>query len=361
MSGEGGNGPVSGDQFDEALKSLLDGNAGQPRFREMSAADRAKQADKARKQAERNRAKHARRRSGRRRHLGRGARILVTTVVLAVIGGGGLYAVSHFKPLRGHLPQAGITKTPVPAASAAPLPANVFAGTRADDWADGAAGIVLPAAHAVGPYSAAQVASAYATTERLLIAGNLDRSVLFGAKPTVFADLLAAPQRTQFLAGLNATGVSKDGSPRNTHSWIAVFAPGSAELIGDVIKVHGSLSAKVAHVSGMTVLAVVVNYLFAYPVARPGTPADWMRIVDHETGSIDFGNWQGPSGPFAPESLTQTANAGAYCAFQDGYIHPDYPAPHIPDTHATGPVVDPYSTALPPGQHEATCFQTNGT
>jgi hypothetical protein len=360
MSGEGGNGPVSGDQFDEALKSLLEGNAGQPRFREMSAADRAKQADKARKQAEREHAKHARHRAKPRRRLGRRARIIVTTVVLAVVGGGGLYAVGHFKSLKGHLPQASLAKSPSLAMPVAPIPANVFIGTAAEDWSDGASGIGLPVAHAIGPYSAAQVASAYATTQKLLIEGNLDRAVLFGAKPTAFANLLAAPQRALFLAGLNAKGVGKDGFPRNTRFWIATFAPGSADLIGDVIKVHGTMSAKVIRDSGTTMLDVEVNYLFVYPVARPGAPTDWMRVIAHQVGSVKFGSWGGSSGPFDPEFVTQMAVGGVSCNATDGYIHPDYPSDHVPAPSATGTAVDPYSMAAPPAG-KAVCRQTTRT
>jgi hypothetical protein len=62
-------------------------------------------------------------------------------------------------------------------------PLDPFAGKKADHWANGAAGIKLPAASAVGPYSAAEVAAAYEMTRNLLIAQDLDPTTLAGGPP----------------------------------------------------------------------------------------------------------------------------------------------------------------------------------
>jgi hypothetical protein len=105
-------------------------------------------------------------------------------------------------------------------------PVDPFIGTPANGWADGAAGIIVPAARAHGPYTTAQVRSAYETTRKLLIAGNLDWPTLRGGSPAAFTDLLTKQEQTQFLNGLNNTALDKDGTEKNTRKWVSSFAPG---------------------------------------------------------------------------------------------------------------------------------------
>jgi hypothetical protein len=145
----GGPGPASGDQFDAALRSLIDGTAGDARFREMSAADRAKQAKKSQQRAERDRAKRARGQSSARRRRRSPIRITTAIVIPAALICGGLYAYSHHKYANGPIAQPRAAN---PLASTR-LTARLFAGTPAENWRDGAVGIVPPVAHAVGPYS----------------------------------------------------------------------------------------------------------------------------------------------------------------------------------------------------------------
>jgi hypothetical protein len=71
---------------------------------------------------------------------------------------------------------------------AAGPPADPFAGTPADDWADGANGIVLPAAKPIGGFTRDQVKFAYQRTRKLLVAANLDPTTLLGGAPTAFAE-----------------------------------------------------------------------------------------------------------------------------------------------------------------------------
>ena len=49
------------------------------------------------------------------------------------------------------------------------------------------------------------------------------------------------------------------------------FAPGSTRLIGSVVKVEGTMSAKSVSVSGTTALAITVNYVFTYAIEPPGS------------------------------------------------------------------------------------------
>jgi hypothetical protein len=164
----------------------------------------------------------------------------------------------------------------------------------------------------------------------------LERALAGGA-PTAFADLLASQQRAEFLAGLNKRGVDSGGYPLSTRKWVASFAPGSAGLIGNVIKVHGVMTARTASEQGGTVLAIQVSYIFAYAVEPPGNPGGWMRVLDHQYGSVDFAPWDDPGGPLEPADQTIIGNAGIKGGTGDGYIHPAYPSERTPGATQSAP------------------------
>ncbi len=344
--GTGGQGNPPEDEIDRKLRELTENLMGEPRYVEPTAAERAKRAAQYRKQVQREQRRQ--RRQARRGRLVAG---VVAVVVLAAAGGIVWLRVAH--------PQAS-SAAGVPGTGSAP-PADPFVGSEAGTWADGAAGITIPAAKPVGNFTAAQVEAAYQSTRKLLIAANLDQQTLRGGAPTAFAGLLIKQQRDTFLAGLNTTGTNKGGYPLSTRKWVASFAPGSAEFIGNVIKVHGTMSAASAREAGGVVLAVKVNYLFAYAVEPPGQPADWMRVIDHQYGSFDFARWDDPGGPLEPADQTIIGNAGITCGTTDGYIHPAYPSERSAGATQSGPAVNPYSSATSVAGGGAVCGRTSGT
>jgi hypothetical protein len=377
--------PGTDDEFDRQLRALTEGSAGRARFHELSAAERAKagarRAKEARKQAERD-ARRAERAA--RQAVGQAVgqqpaprRLLLGSliVVVAVVAVSGLAWVSLGRPLtdRYPTPSGNVTvppgQGPPTAASTASTasetaavggpPADPFTGSPAEHWADGAAGIVIPAPHAVGGYTAAQVAAAYQSTRKLLIAAALDRPTLAGGTPAAFAALLTRQQRTQFVAGLNRVGVDKHGDELSTRTLVTSFGPGSTRFIGPVIKVYGTMSARATVDQGRKVLAVEVNYRFVYPVEPPGAPADWMRVVGEISGPVEFGDWARASSPFQPWVLFSNAAAGDRCDSDDGYVHPDYPNSAPDKVRASGPAVDPYSMATEPAP--GTCQQATRT
>ena len=358
--GMSGQQRYSDDEFDRALRELAEGTAGEPRFREASAAERAR---RAKQQAKRAR-KQARRGRGRGR-VGRSRATAWTSVgVVLVLAAAGTFAwmqlrhPSTVSDVRSIVPTTSV----VPSIAADGPPVLPFASTPAKNWADGAAGIVVPAAKPVGTFTAAQVEAAYQTTRSLLIAGDLNQPTLLGGPPTAFADLLASQQRTQFLDGLDKNGVNKAGLPLSTRQWVTSFAPGSAKLIGSVIKVRGTMSAKSVYVSDTTALAITVNYLFVYAIERPGNATDWMRLVTHRDGSFDFAAWQDPGSRLTPWDLTSGNKAGAECGGTGGYVYPDYPSGQRPGAQprASGPALNPYSLATELPANES-CAQSTGT
>ncbi len=365
MSGESGGPPPGENEIDRRLRELTEEISGKARIREPSAAERAKTA------------KTAKTRPVKRRRSGRAVGWSVTAVVLA---GAALFAWHQESQSGLGSPNDTqvVTNGPVPRTSAPPTsasaasspspstgllagpPADPFAGTPADHWADGAAGITLPSAVSHGPFTASEVAAAYATTRKLLTAQNLDRTTLLGGSPTAFADVLTAQQRTQFIAGLDKIGLSKQGYALSTRGWVASFAPGTTTLIGTVIKVQGTMSARSATDKGSTVLDISVNYRFVYAVEPPHAPADWMRIVGQVSGYVEFNDWQDPGGSIQPWDVSAfPAEAGARCGMTDGYAHPDYPGGPPLKVQPSGAPVNPYSMNNPPVT--GVCESTTGT
>jgi hypothetical protein len=339
--------PPPEDEIDRKLRELTEEPTGGARLKEPSAAERAKRAARDRKQAKRNQRRQ-------RRQAGTGRLKLWGIVVVIVAVAGSIVWLRFFNS-----PSGGASAVQLGGGGSAP--ADPFAGTQAASWADGESGIVIPSAKPVGSFTAVQVKGAYETTRKLLIAANLDKQTLAGGAPTAFAGLLTKQQRDEFLAGLNKIGVNKGGYPLSTRKWVASFAPGSAELVGSVIKVHGVMSAQTARKAGGVVLAIQVNYVFAYVVEPPGNPSDWMRTLDHQYGSVDFAQWDDLGGPLEPWDQTIIGNAGIKCGTDDGYIHPDYPSERSSGVTQSGPAVNPYSsaTAVPGGS--AVCGRTAGT
>jgi hypothetical protein len=370
------------DEFDRALRELLDGIYSRPPIPEPSAAQRAAAARRAAAltakataratAAARPKAKRPEQRSGL------GGVIAAWTVVVAVLAASGGITWFHFhshanvlrsiKPVYHEVsgahgpaisaPSAAVLINSAPFLGAGP-PADPFAGTPADGWKDGAAGIAGPAPGRVGPFTAGQVRAAYQVTRKILIAGFLNWPTLRGGTPAAFANLLTSRQRGEFLAGLGKAGLDKRGFPLSTRAWVASFAPGTTTFVTQTVKVRGSMSAGTAVTSGVTVLRVAVSYQFVYAVEPPGAPGDWMRVVIQEYGHVDFASWD--PGPLEPWVGMTPAAAGAQCGTTDGYIHPQYPDGPPPKVQPSGSPVDPYSAAAPASSGTYRCRNTTGT
>jgi hypothetical protein len=368
-----GPGPDSDDEFDRQLRALTEGSAGKARFKELSAAERAKEGARRAKEAQKQAAlseRQARRTAERERRPATAAvrRVLLGSLIIVVAVGfvsGAAYLSLH-RPLRsgqnGTQPTApSVTSAVTPSAAvvATGPPTDPFAATSADHWADNAAGIEIPTARPVAGYSAAEVAAAYQTTQKLLIAGYLDRPTLLGGAPTAFAGLLTAAQRKWFVANLDKTGRDSSGDQVSTRAIITSFAPGSTQLIGSVIKVTGTMSARPGYANGRKALIVEVNYRFVYPVEPPSAPADWTKIVTQLHGSVDFGYWDPALPGLMPWEYFEAFQAGARCDTSDGYVHPQYADAPPDSVRPSGVPIDPYATgtaAPPPG-----CDAVTGT
>jgi hypothetical protein len=195
----------------------------------------------------------------------------------------------------------------------------------------------------------------------LTAAGNLDWPTLRGGAPTAFANLLTRQERKVFLAGLQTTALDKDGSEKNTRTWVTSFAPGSTQFVTTVVKVHGTMSAGTARNSGIEVLRIKVDYLFAFAVEPPGQPADWMRVIQQQYGYVDFARWDDPGGPLEPLVSIGSGTAGAQCDARDGYVHLDFPQGPPDSVKASGAPEDPYSLATPSESSGSGCQNVTRT
>ena len=368
------------DEFDRQLWQIASGRADDAAFKEPSAAERARrpvQGGSADRMSWRNARKAARLRkpvpepsksgAGRRTRArstvrDRPARrrtrsLLIVVAVIAVLAGTG-YALSALG-LGTSSPERGAVGGNHSDLGPAFTVADPFAGTPAEGFSAGPAGIVWPAPHPVGGFSRAQVAAAYATTKRLLIAANLDPQALSGGRPDALARLLTPQERSSFLNGLDKVGVDKHGHTQSTRTWTASFASGTTELVGRVIKVRGSMAATTAVDSGRAVLRIAFDYLFVYPVQRPQQPSTRMRIVLRQEGQVDFAAWKAHGGSLQPWFQdTDSEYAGARCDIRDGFIYPEFPGGPFDRVHASGAPVDPYDQS----QHlSGGCTRTTGT
>jgi hypothetical protein len=350
--GAAGSGELSPRIFDEDFAAAA-------RFREPSAAERARRGSRL---ARRRAAREARRLGLTGRQPPRLRRVVMFSLTLlllaGVVGGAGWVLLTDLR----HPLQPAVRKPAARPAMSAPasissspvLAPDAFAGSPAEGYQDGAAGIQPPAPAPVGAYSQAQVSAAYATTRRLLLAAHLDRATLLGGTPAALARLLTPGQRSYLLHHLN------DGS-NSSRGMVTTFAPGSVQFTTDVIKVHGRMSASAATDShGEPVLRVKTDYLYVYAIQPPGLPAESMRVVVRGTDQVDFAPWEDPRGPLLPWWYPDSNVAGT-CDFQGGFIHPDFPLSSGPGkAHPSGRPVNPYDQSVPPpkGDH---CRLTTGT
>jgi len=180
-------------------------------------------------------------------------------------------------------------------------------------------------------------------TRRLVTAANLDPGTLNGGPPAAFARLLVHQERQYFLSQIARTGVSRAGYALSTRTWVTSFAPGTTQIVGTVIKVHGYMSATTARESAREVLRIHVDYIFVYPVERPGRPLTRMRVVQQAVANVDFAQWDDPGGQLEPWWLNGDGGpAGARCDSPDGFIHPFFPGSAADRVGPSGTPVDPY-------------------
>lgn len=362
--------PAGPGDINDRLAEIAAELAREAKFKEPSAAERARQAKAAKKRSQqpKKRVDSGSRLAASRARRSRTTSAAITVAVVAVLIGVSvglsrlhLGANSTAKPDNTPVTN-GSTVAPLPRITPPPFTvSDPFAGTPAEDYADGAAGIVVPRAHAVGSYSATQVRAAYATVRKLLIAGHLNATVLAGGSPTAFARLLIPTERSWFDRNLDKQGLDRHGYIRSSRAWLTSFDPGTTALVGTVIKVHGFMTATAGRSRQTPVLIISANYLFVYPVQQAGgQPSGRMRIVARTDLTVQFATWNDPGGSLEPWLASAPGGpAGILCGINDGFVHPAFPGGPPSPVKPTGKPIDPYDLSIKPTSRG--CQPTTGT
>jgi hypothetical protein len=222
-----------------------------------------------------------------------------------------------------------------------------FRGSPAARWADGTAGITVPAARATGWMSTAQVEQALRRTRDFLTAAHLDPAVLGGARPTKAIALINPHQRDvkDYLAAA-FRAPSEDDDPLLLFSR---FDTSRARLVGDVVRTRGRITYREG---GRGALQVTADVTYVYPVAPAGGGDEVVRTIVRREVVL---NWDDPSktitepGTFSLVSYKVDMTNGG-CDNHTGYFLPEFGTGRGSGTN-DGTPVDPYdrSTAIDEG------------
>ncbi|CAM5514993.1 hypothetical protein [Streptomyces aurantiogriseus] len=241
--------------------------------------------------------------------------------------------------------------SPLPAETAAPTgaPAEApdqtptldrpFAGSPALRWADGEAGIVLPAAKAVGAAPKERVEQALQLTKKLLVGANLDPKALRGERPAAALSVFD-PKQPDLLDDLNASL----RSPDKDHDPLLLFSrfdPDEVRLVGDVVKTRGRMTFKKGEYAGV---AVHADYTFVYPVVRTDGSTEVTRTIVRRVIDVELSDpahYDVTSGRLVLVKYDQEIGNSA-CDTYDGFLHPEFTSTESEGPEPTGPTVDPY-------------------
>ncbi|MEU1572815.1 hypothetical protein ABZ519_16925 [Streptomyces collinus] len=239
------------------------------------------------------------------------------------------------------LPDETSAPTAAPGASDPETPTldRPFAGSPADRWADGEAGIVLPEAKAVGAVSEGRVEEALKLTKKLLVGANLDPKAVRGARPTAALSVLD-PKQPELLDDLD-TGLR---SPSDKHDPVTLFSrfdPDEVRPAGDVIKTRGRMTFKKGTQGGVAVRA---DYTFVYPVVRADGPTEVARTIVRRVLDVELadpGRYEVTPGRLLLMNYDQEIGNSS-CFVDDGYLHPEFPSSRSAGPDPSGPATDPY-------------------
>ncbi|GAA1786676.1 hypothetical protein GCM10009682_06080 [Luedemannella flava] len=264
---------------------------------------------------------------------------IVAILVVAVVGGFvWVNRPAMFSPAGG---EPGYVAPSVPAGlTASAAPSGPFAGTPAAHWAEGAAGIALPAATAVNGFSKAQVADDLAAVRAALVAARLDHRLLVDHDMSAFLKLVA-PRTRGYL-----TDYYEDGEGLSIVTVVGRDKPLS-ELAP---RVKGKLSFRsVTDNRGRRILEVISNFVWVYAfadgqVALIHDRVQWRFYRAGDVRTADLGprpyRWSAywhnidcaamERGVLAPPGTAPT-NGVPVTENPDNYYDPDHPM-EIPDT-----------------------------
>lgn len=226
----------------------------------------------------------------------------------------------------------------------APTLQEPFKGSPALRWADGAAGIEVPRATAVGWMSKDQVATALKRTKEFLVAANLDPATLKGAKPAAALELLD-PQQPD-VRSVMEKGLVEPTRDQDPTLLFSRFDPAEVRPVGQVVKTRGRMTVEKGKRAGEVL--VHTDYTFVYPVVkvRPGADEVARTIVRRQITFVlpDPEKYMATKGKLSVDTWNSNVGNDDCERPEDGFFHPMFEEDLIADPapEGSGPAVDPY-------------------
>lgn len=254
-------------------------------------------------------------------------------------GSGGSDGTADASPL----PEETVAPSAAPSAVDPDVPtlARPFAGSPAERYSDGAAGIVLPKARAVGSFSKAEVERVLQQSKQFLVDANLDRVTLRGGRPAAALKAID-PTQKDLLGDLNAS-LRKPDTKHDPLLMFSRFDPAEVRLTGNVIKTRGRMTFEAGKSHTVVVHA---DYTFVYPLVHADKGATEVartivrRVLDIEL--YDPAKYQVTPGKFNVSRYDSTFG-NSDCDVNDGYFHPHFNSDTATTgADPTGPTIDPY-------------------
>ncbi|MFF0058380.1 hypothetical protein ACFYRI_28730 [Streptomyces microflavus] len=235
------------------------------------------------------------------------------------------------------------------AAGRFPTPDRPFSGSPAAGWADGTAGIHLPAARATGWMSRSEVEQALGRTRDFLAASSLDRAVLRGERPSG-AMALIDPHQSDVHEFIEKAFRAPDRE-NDPLLLFSRFRPSDVRPAGDVVRTRGRISFREGE-RGAVEVSTDVTYV--YPVVRAEAGSD--EVVRTVVRREVVLSWNDPArggvepGTFSLVSYKVDATNGGCDNTYTGYFTPVFGAERAATGAGDGAVVDPYDRSTPIGE-----------
>ncbi|MEZ0068804.1 hypothetical protein ABIA32_004845 [Streptacidiphilus sp. MAP12-20] len=242
---------------------------------------------------------------------------------------------------------------PTSIADTTPTMQNPFAGSPADKWPSGAAGIALPAAQPVGAFSAGTVAKDEQRVKTFLMAAYLDPKTLHGGYPQAVLDMLDPFQRNWM-----TTGLAHPTAAQNASMWVSRFNPAVAILVSDDVRVQGVTTLASDGDHG---LLVRTDYVFVYAAHPAGSTDEVERTIARRTLTFRFfdpARYQVTAGTVSIED-SKGNTADDRCDLHDGYLTPYFQISQATGTASapapSGSPIDPYDLSKPVPAKQSDC------
>ncbi|MFF1712899.1 hypothetical protein [Streptomyces sp. NPDC058268] len=241
------------------------------------------------------------------------------------------------------------TEPPPSEAAQRPTKDEPFRGSPAAGWANGAAGITVPKAGAVGWMSEAEVERALDRSRDFLVASSLDRRVLRGERPEKAIALINPHQED--VQSILKTAFRSPSEKNDPLLLFSRFRPSRTHLVGDIVKTRGLLTYREGKRGALQVTADVT---YVYPVTRADADGD-DEIVRTIVRRELVMSWDDPGkvitepGTFSIVSNTFDMTNGG-CGAPTGYLTPPFGTDRRAD--ATGTEMDPYDRSVPVGRDD---------